>query len=111
MGIVHDSSARFDTTASVVVIGAGGAGATAALAARSAGADVLVLDRDAAPSGATACSSGMVPAAGTAEQTARGIADSPQRFADDIQAKANGSAYAPLVKALTRSIGERCSSG
>ena len=101
MAIVHDASARFDTTASVVVIGAGGAGATAALAARSAGADVLVLDRDPAPSGATACSSGMVPAAGTAEQKARGIADSPQRFADDIQAKANGSAYAPLVKALT----------
>jgi fumarate reductase flavoprotein subunit len=101
MGIVQDSTARFDTTASVVVIGAGGAGATAALAARSAGADVLVLDRDAAPSGATACSSGMVPAAGTAEQKARGIADSPQRFADDIQAKANGSAHSPLVKALT----------
>jgi fumarate reductase flavoprotein subunit len=101
MAIVHDASARFDTTASVVVIGAGGAGATAALAARSGGADVLVLDRDAAPSGATACSSGMVPAAGTAEQTARGLADSPQRFADDIQSKANGSAYAPLVKALT----------
>ena len=35
------------------------------------------------------------------EQKARGIADSPQRFADDIQAKANGSADAPLVKALT----------
>jgi fumarate reductase flavoprotein subunit len=101
MSIVHDTSARFDSTASVVVIGAGGAGATAALAARNAGADVLVLDRDAAPSGATSCSSGMVPAAGTAEQKARGIVDSPQRFADDIQAKANGSAYAPLVKALT----------
>jgi fumarate reductase flavoprotein subunit len=101
MSIVHDTLARFDSTASVVVIGAGGAGATAALAARHAGADVLVLDRDAAPSGATSCSSGMVPAAGTAEQKARGIVDSPQRFADDIQAKANGSAYAPLVKALT----------
>ena len=101
MSILHDASARFDTTASVVVIGAGGAGATAALAARSAGADVLVLDRDGAPSGATACSSGMVPAAGTPEQKAKGIVDSPQRFADDIQAKANGSAYAPLVKALT----------
>src|SRR5918993_1203570 len=101
MSIVHDTSARFDSTASVVVIGAGGAGATAALAARNAGADVLVLDRDAAPSGATSCSSGMVPAAGTAGQKARGIVDSPQRFADDIQAKANGSAYAPLVRALT----------
>ena len=55
----------------MVVIGAGGAGSVAALAARGPGTDVLVLDRDAAPSGATACSSGMVPAAGTAEQKAR----------------------------------------
>ena len=101
MSVVVDSKARFDETAQVVVIGAGGAGSVAALAARGAGADVLVLDRDAAPSGATACSSGMVPAAGTAEQKARGIADSPQRFADDIQAKANGCADGPLVEALT----------
>ncbi len=101
MGIVVDPNARFDTTAPIIVIGAGGAGATAALAARSAGAEVLLLERDAAPSGATACSSGMVPAAGTAEQKARGIDDSPQRFADDIQAKANGCADAPRVDALT----------
>ena len=101
MGIVRDPQARFDTESSVVIVGAGGAGATGALAARTAGTDVLVFDRDAAPSGATACSSGMVPAAGTAEQKARGIADSPQRFADDIQAKANGSADASLVEALT----------
>ena len=100
MSVVVDSKAHFDE-AQVVVIGAGGAGSVAALAARGAGADVLVLDRDAAPSGATACSSGMVPAAGTAEQKARGIADSPQRFADDIQAKANGCADGPLVEALT----------
>ena len=102
MGIVVDSSARFETTVPVVVIGAGGAGATAALAARSAGAEVLVLEREAAPSGATASSSGMVPAAGTAEQKERGIVDTPQRFADDIQAKANGCADAALVAALTQ---------
>jgi len=101
MGIVVDSSARFETTVPVVVIGAGGAGATAALAARSAGAEVLVLEREAAPSGATASSSGMVPAAGTVEQKERGIVDTPQRFADDIQAKANGCANAALVAALT----------
>lgn len=101
MGVVVDPNAHFDATAAVIVIGAGGAGATAALAARTAGAEVLVLDRDAAPSGATGCSSGMVPAAGTAEQKGRGIADSPQRFADDIQTKANGCADAPLVHALT----------
>ena len=104
MGIIVDSNARFQTTASIVVVGAGGAGAMAALAAcgaRGSGADILLLERDAAPSGATASSSGMVPAAGTAEQKARGIADSPQRFADDIQNKANGCADAAMVEALT----------
>ncbi len=101
MGIVVDPNARFDATLPIVVIGAGGAGAMAALAARDAGAEVLVLERDNAPSGATACSSGMLPAAGTAEQSSRGIADSPQRFADDIQAKANGCADPQLVDVLT----------
>ena len=103
MGIVVDPSARFANKASIVVIGAGGAGATAALAARTGRdtCEVLVLERDTAPSGATASSSGMVPAAGTEEQKSRGIIDSPQRFADDIQNKANGCADAALVEALT----------
>jgi fumarate reductase flavoprotein subunit len=106
MGVVAGSGVRFDNSASIVVIGAGGAGAMAALAARDSGADVLVLDRDAAPSGATASSSGMVPAAGTPEQRAREISDSPQRFADDIQNKANGCADAALVETLTKASAE-----
>lgn len=101
MPILVDPDARFASTVPVVVIGAGGAGVTASLAASSAGASVLLLDRDAAPGGATACSSGMVPAAGTEEQTARGVADSAQKFAEDIQTKANGSADAARVEALT----------
>ena len=102
MGIIVDPKAKFEATASVVVIGAGGAGAMAALAARSAGADVLVLDRDTSPGGATARSSGMIPAAGTPAQSAAGVNDSPQQFADDIQAKANGSADGALVEAYTK---------
>jgi fumarate reductase flavoprotein subunit len=102
MGIVVDPKAKFEATVPVVVVGAGGAGAMAALAARSAGIDVLVLDRDPSPGGATARSSGMIPAAGSAAQDAAGVSDSPQRFADDIQAKANGSADPVLVDAYTR---------
>jgi fumarate reductase flavoprotein subunit len=102
MGIVVDPKAKFEATTAVVVIGAGGAGAMAALAARSTGADVLVLDRDTSPGGATSRSSGMIPAAGTPAQSAAGITDSPQRFADDIQTKANGTADAALVEAYTR---------
>jgi fumarate reductase flavoprotein subunit len=102
MSVVVDPQARFATNVPVVVVGAGGAGAIAALAARTAGVDVLVLERDPAPSGATGRSSGMVPAAGTAAQSARGVKDSPELFADDIQAKANGSADAVLVETYTR---------
>jgi fumarate reductase flavoprotein subunit len=102
MGVVVDTKARFEASAAVVVIGGGGAGAMAALAARHAGVDVLVLDRDASPGGATARSSGMIPAAGSAAQAAAQVSDSPQRFADDIQAKANGTADAALVEAYTR---------
>lgn len=106
MGIVVDPKAKFEATVPVVVIGAGGAGAMAALAARHAGADVMVLDRDASPGGATARSSGMIPAAGSAAQAAVRINDSAQQFSDDIQAKANGSADAVLVEAYTRQAAE-----
>jgi fumarate reductase flavoprotein subunit len=44
----------------------------------------------------------MVPAAGTTAQVARGSHDSPEQFAADIQAKANGSADAVLVENYTR---------
>lgn len=101
MGIVVDPTARFDATVPLVVIGAGGAGATAALAASDTGAEVMVLERDATPGGATARSSGMVPAAGTQEQKLRNINDSAQRQSDDIQNKANGAADAESVQALT----------
>ena len=102
MGIVVDPKARFEATTAVVVIGAGGAGAMAALAARHAGAEVLLLDRDSSPGGATARSSGMIPAAGSSEQAAAGVDDSPERHAEDIQSKANGSADHVLVDAYTR---------
>jgi fumarate reductase flavoprotein subunit len=51
----------------------------------------------------------MVPAAGTTAQVARGINDSPEQFAADIQAKANGSADA-LVENYTPQDA-RCSTG
>lgn len=106
MGIVVDPKAKFEATVPVVVVGAGGAGAMAALAARNAGVDVLMLDRDPTPGGATARSSGMIPAAGSAAQASAGVSDSPQRFADDIQTKANGSADPVLVEAFTRQSAE-----
>ena len=89
----------------VVIVGAGACGLVAALAARDAGAEVLVLERDQSPSGSTALSSGFIPAAGTRYQRAAGIDDSPQRFAADVQRKNHGEADARIVEVVTRTIG------
>jgi fumarate reductase flavoprotein subunit len=89
----------------VAIVGAGACGLTAALLLHDAGVESVVLERDAAPSGSTALSSGFIPAAGTRAQKARGIEDSSQRFAADIQAKAHGTAAPHLVTAYAQAIG------
>jgi fumarate reductase flavoprotein subunit len=106
MAIIRDRIPHFSTSVPVVVIGAGAAGALAALAARDVGAKVLVLDRDVSPTGATAYSSGMIPAAGTRAQKAREVDDSPGQFTADIQAKSNGRSAAHLVEAYTGAAAE-----
>lgn len=65
----------------VVVVGAGGAGLSAAIAAHDAGRSVLVVDGATAPGGSTAVASGSFLAAGTAVQAEAGIdADSPDEL-------------------------------
>jgi len=76
----------------------------AGLAAREAGAEVLVLERDAVPRGSPALSAGLIPAAGTSFQRTLGIADSADRFAADIMAKAKGAPDPDLVALVTREI-------
>ncbi len=91
----------FELTVPVVIVGAGACGLTAAIAAREAGAEVVVLEADASPSGSTSLSSGFVPAAGSRFQKQQGIEDSPSGFAADIQAKAKGKACSALVRLVT----------
>lgn len=95
----------FEYSVPVVVIGAGACGLTAALAAREAGAEVLVLERDAKPSGSTALSTGLIPAAGTRFQRALGIEDSPGLLAEDIWRKAKGLTDRALVDAIAHASG------
>ena len=59
----------------LLIVGAGAAGLCAALAAKEAGVEPVVIERDAVPSGSTALSAGLIPAAGTRFQRAKGIAD------------------------------------
>ncbi len=71
------SGARFERECDVLIVGFGAAGAAAAIAAREAGADVVVLDRFGG-GGATARSGGVVYAGGgTRQQRHFGYEDTP----------------------------------
>jgi fumarate reductase flavoprotein subunit len=97
--------AAFDAEADVVIVGAGAAGLCAALAAREAGAEVVLIERDAVPRGSTALSAGLIPAAGTRFQAALGLADDAESFARDIAAKSHGEADPALVALVAREAG------
>lgn len=96
----------FDLDCETLIVGAGACGLVAALSAQEAGQGVLVIEADPVPSGSTALSAGLIPAAGTHVQTAAGIDDSAALFARDIQAKADGENEQILVDALAQNAAE-----
>ena len=81
----------------VVIVGGGGTGLCAALAARDADVDVLVVEQDRQPMGTTAMSTGLIPACGSAIQQAACIEDSAAIFAADIVSKTKGKVDVDLV--------------
>ena len=95
----------FTYQAPVQIIGAGAAGLCAALAAAESGSQPVVIERDAIPSGSTALSAGLIPAAGTRFQRAAGIRDEPALFARDLIAKAKGEAEPTVVHAAAHGSG------
>lgn len=92
----------YDVDVGTLIIGAGAAGMIAALRAHEAGQDVLVIEADPLPSGSTALSAGLIPAAGTTFQTDAGIIDDPACFAADIQHKAHNENEQGLVDTLAQ---------
>src|SRR5215470_5228335 len=103
--VVPVTGEKFDTQMPLVILGAGAAGLCAALAAKEAGIDAVAVERDDVPSGSTALSAGLIPAAGTRFQREKGIADSPTVFAADIQRKAKGEADRAVVEAVATGAG------
>lgn len=92
--------------AEVVVVGGGACGLVAALAARGAGREVIVLERDRSPTGSTSLSSGFVPAPGTSFQRAAGIEnDAPALLAADIARKTGGEADPAEALRVATAIG------
>jgi len=83
----NPSDVPWDIEVDVLVIGAGGCGLVAALAAAEKGAQVFVLEKEKAAGGNTSLSQAMVPAAGTQLQKEAGVADSPELMAEEILRK------------------------
>jgi fumarate reductase flavoprotein subunit len=90
----------FPADVPVVIIGAGCAGLSAALACQEAGIEPLVVERDPLPRGSTALSAGLIPAPGSRWQAALGIADSPDLFVADVARKTKGKADLALARAI-----------
>lgn len=93
----------------VVVVGGGGSGLAAAITAAENGARVAMLEKATSLRGSTGRSIGSIAAAGTSEQHALGVADTPQEHAEDYL-KIAGS-YADredreLVRLLTENVTE-----
>ncbi len=81
----------------VLVIGGGLAGFSAAIAAAQAGKQVLLLEKQPAIGGSTIISGGSFAFAGSDEQKARGIEDTPARLAADLMKVGNQANDARLV--------------
>ncbi len=103
---VQPSPASFPAEVETLIVGAGAGGLVAALSAHDAGQEVLVLEADPLPSGSTALSAGLIPAAGTKAQAAAGISDSTAAFAADIQRKAHDENDPELVQRLADGAAE-----
>ena len=95
--VIRGYDGQFDISIPVVVIGAGAAGLIAGLAAHDNGAQVLIVERDANPSGSTALSSGLIPACNTRWQVASKVIDNVEIFSQDIKRKNKGQADERLV--------------
>ncbi len=103
--VLSAADIRFEMRIPVLIIGGGAAGLCAALAAAEEGADPVIVERDAVPAGSTALSAGLIPAAGTRFQRAKGIVDDAGIFADDILRKSKGEANPEIVRTVTEGSG------
>ena len=89
------------TELDVVVVGAGGCGLAAAIAAHDAGVSTAILEKLDRPGGNSSLSTGSVPAAGSRFQREAGIVDSAERMEADLLAISGGTDEPELVRRLS----------
>ncbi|MDW5298681.1 MAG: flavocytochrome c [Sedimentibacter sp.] len=90
-----------DVATDIVIIGAGGAGLTAAIEATNAGAEVIVVEKNAFMGGNTNYATGGMNVAGTKYQEADGIQDSAELFYADTMKGGKNLNNPELLKVMT----------
>ena len=105
MALLSAAEASIEHSQDVVIVGAGACGICAGLTVKEAGAEVVVLERDANPTGSTALSTGLIPAAGTKLQRQHGIDDSAEQFAREIIEKAKNQTDVAVARAVAAASG------
>jgi flavocytochrome c len=93
---------NWDATFDVIVVGSGFAGLAAAIEARAAGSSVLIVEKMKGFGGNSTISDGVIAAAGTAHQSAAGIADTPKLLAADMRRAGLGLNHPELVETVAR---------
>jgi len=90
-----------DTEADIVIIGAGGAGLTAAIEATKKGAKVIVVEKNSFMGGNTNYATGGMNAANTKLQAEKGVVDSAELFYEDTLKGGHNLNDPVLLKKLT----------
>lgn len=101
-GAVETEKRESEYTADVIVIGAGGAGLTAAITAADNGASVIVLEKMPIQGGNTLISGGEYAAPGNWIQTEEGIEDNAEQFYNDILKGGDNENDPSLVRVLAK---------
>jgi fumarate reductase flavoprotein subunit len=103
--VLNGDRPSFEAFVQVAIIGGGGCGLSAALAAQDSGAMALVFERDKSTNGSTGMSTGLIPGVGSRLQVNRGVVDSAELFANDILRKTKSQTDATIVHVLARESG------
>lgn len=104
--VVADDAKFEDVTTDIVVVGAGGAGLSASIAAKNSGVNVILVEKTAVVGGNTNYATGGLNAAETKIQKEKGIEDSVELFVEDTMKGGKYLNNEELVKVLAEKSAE-----